>query len=199
MINAVKPMEELIMRLKKLPSIGYKTAERLAYFLLNASEEDAKALAEAIIKVKDTVKSCSICHNISEEETCTICQDETRASDMICVVEEPKDIFAIEKTGVFHGRYHVLMGSISPLDGIGPEALTVNDLVSRVRRGGIREVIIATDSDTEGESTAIFVSQKLKPLSAKVTRLAYGLPVGTDIEYADLASLSLALEGRKEI
>ncbi|MBN1794382.1 MAG: recombination protein RecR [Candidatus Omnitrophica bacterium] len=199
MINTVRPVEELIARLKQLPSIGYKTAERLAYFLLNASDEDAKGLAEAIIRVKDTVKTCSICYNIAEEETCAICRDATRQNDMICVVEEPKDIFAIEKTGKFHGRYHVLMGSVSPLDGIGPEDLTIDDLVGRIRQGGIQEVIIATDSDTEGESTAICIAQKLKPLPVTVTRLAYGLPVGSDIEYADPASLSLALEGRKEM
>lgn len=194
-----KPVEELMQALTRLPGIGPKTAQRLAFYILKAPREEAQRLAEAILKTKGTVFYCRSCFNLSESEVCPICEDPTRDRKTICVVEEPRDILAIDKTGSFHGLYHVLLGAISPLDGIEPEDLKIKELISRIESNKIGEIIIATDSDPEGETTALYLLKLLKPLGAKITRIAFGIPVGSCLEYADRATLGKALEGRREI
>ena len=194
-----KSLEKLIAAFSKLPGIGQKSAERLAMHILKSPKEDAIALSGAIIKVKEAIGFCKNCYNLSEGELCHICSDSARDRATILVVEEPKDILAIEKTGVYRGLYHVLLGAISPLDGIGPDDLKIKDLVRRVKAEKIKEVIIATDADTEGETTALYISQLLKNQGVKTSRIAYGLPVGSHLEYADQATLARALEGRNQI
>ncbi len=199
MSGYAKSLERLIAVFTKLPGIGQKSAERLAMHILKSPKEDAAALCEAIIKVKETIGFCRNCYNLSEGEVCHICGDPARDRTTILVVEEPKDIMAIEKTGVYKGLYHVLLGAISPLDGIGPDELKIKDLARRVKAEKIKEVIIATDADTEGETTALYISQLLKNQGVKTSRIAYGLPVGSHLEYADQATLARALEGRNQI
>ena len=199
MSGYAKSLERLIAVFTKLPGIGQKSAERLAMHILKSPKEDAVALSEAIIKVKETIGFCKNCYNLSEGEACHICGDPQRDRTTILVVEEPKDILAIEKTGVYRGLYHVLLGAISPLDGIGPDELKIKDLLRRVKAEKIKEVIIATDADTEGETTALYISQLLKNQGVKASRIAYGLPVGSHLEYADQATLARALEGRNQI
>lgn len=194
-----KSMEKLITEFSKLPGIGQKSAERLALHILKSSKEDAKALSEAIIKLKETIGFCKTCYNLSEGETCHICKDPGRDRLTILVVEEPNDILAIEKTGTYKGLYHVLLGSISPLEGIGPDELKIKDLTRRIKSEKTKEVIIATDSDTEGETTALFLTKLLRNQGVKTTRIAYGIPVGSHLEYADQATLARALEGRREV
>jgi recombination protein RecR len=189
----------LVDELSRLPGVGPKTASRLAYYLLRAPVEQVQSLGEAITQLRDRITFCSRCFNITEADPCPICTDERRERDMVCVVEEPLDVLAIERTGEFRGLYHVLHGAISPVDGIGPEDLRVGELVERVRTASVGEVILATNTSLEGEATAMYVQRQLLPLGVRVTRLARGLPVGGDLEYADAITLARALEGRRDM
>src|SRR5256886_4542508 len=193
------PIQDLIDELARLPGIGPKSAQRLAFYIVKAPPEDAKRLAEALIGAKERVQFCRECFSVSEGELCRICRDPSRDTGVICVVEEPKDQAAVEKAGVVKGRYHVLGGAISPLEGIGPDDLRVQELLDRVQRGEVREVILATNPNLEGNATAMYVAALLKPIGITVTRLASGLPVGGDLEYADEVTLGQALEGRREM
>jgi recombination protein RecR len=192
-------IENLITNLSKLPGIGRKTAQRLAFFILAMPDEEAKEIAKAINDVKEKARFCSLCFNITDSDLCDICKDERRDRRKICVVEEPSNILVIERSGYFDGLYHVLMGSISPLDGITPEKLKIEELCNRVRADNVEEVIIATNPNTKGEMTAQYIRNRLRDLHVRVTRIAYGLPMGSDIEFADEVTLSKALEGRREI
>jgi recombination protein RecR len=193
------PIQDLIDELSRLPGIGPKSAQRLAFWLVKAPPEEAKRLAESIVQAKERIFFCHECGNVAEGDLCRICRDEGRDRTVICVVEEPKDVASVERAGVIKGRYHVLGGAISPLDGIGPEDLSVQELLDRVQRDHVVEVIIATNPNLEGNATAMYVAALLKPSGVKVTRLASGLPVGGDLEYADEVTLSQALEGRREM
>lgn len=193
------PLARLIEEFYKLPGIGPKSAQRLAYYLLRMPAAEARSLAEAIIEVKERVTLCSTCQNVTEIDPCRICADERRDQGVICVVEEPLDILALERTGSFKGLYHVLHGAISPMDGIGPEDLKISELLARLRSAAVREVILATNPNLEGEATAMYLSRLLTPLGIRVTRLARGLPAGGDLEYADDVTLTRALEGRQEM
>ena len=193
------PVENLIEQFQKLPGIGRKTAQRLAFFVLALPEAEAEGFANAVIEAKKKVKFCAVCQNMTDTEICSLCSDEARDREVICVVSDPKDVAAIEKTREFNGLYHVLHGCISPMNGIGPDDVRIKELVTRVSQGGVREVILATNPDTEGEATAMYISRLLRPMEVKVTRLAYGVPVGSQLEYADEVTLSRALEGRQEI
>ena len=192
-------IEKLIEKLTKLPGIGRRSSERIVGYILNAPLEEVRDLSQAIAKVKENVKFCRLCNNLSEQEFCKICQDVRRQKDIICIVEEPSDVTAIEKAGSFHGVYHVLLGVISPLEGKGPGDLRVDGLIQRVKQGNIKEVIIATDADTEGETTALYLRKLIKPLGVKVTRIGVGIPMGSNIDYADSTTLSKSLEARREI
>lgn len=187
---------KLIDELTKLPTIGPKTAQRLAFYILKTSDAEVKRLAEAIVEVKEKIKNCSLCYNITEDEPCSICQDIKRNKKIICVVEQASDIIAIEKAKEYKGNYHVLGGAISPLDGITPEHLRIKELVKRIEDNQVEEIIIATNPNVEGETTALYLTKLLKPLGLKLTRIAYGIPVGGDLEYADEVTLSKALKGR---
>lgn len=199
-MSAIPPaLATLIEELVRLPGIGPKTAQRLAFHLLKVPRETAVALAEAVIGLKDRTRSCSRCFNISEEELCGVCRDPRRDSQLLCVVEEVNDLLAIEKTREFRGLYHVLGGSLSPLEGRGPDRIRGKELTARLEDGGVREVILATNPNVEGEATALYLLRLLKPFPVKVTRIARGLPVGGDLEYADEVTLARALEGRREI
>ncbi len=193
------PVQDLIDELSRLPGIGPKSAQRLAFHLVKAQPEEARRLAEAIVHAKERISFCVECGNVAEGERCRVCRDEGRDRTVLCVVEEPKDAATIEKASVIKGRYHVLGGAISPLDGIGPEDLRVQELLDRVDRDGVTEVILATNPNLEGNATAMYVAALLKPVGVTVTRLASGLPVGGDLEYADEVTLSQALEGRREM
>lgn len=193
------PVQTLIDELGRLPGIGPKSAQRIAFHLLKVPDDDANRLAHAISDAKSKVRFCERCFNVSETELCSYCSDDRRDSSIICVVEESRDIVSIEKTGEFHGRYHVLLGAMSPLDGIGPEQLKIRELLSRLGPEGVAEVIVCTNPNTEGEVTAMYLARALQPLGVKVTRIASGLPVGGDLEYADELTLGRALEGRRTI
>jgi len=194
-----EPVGRLIEALQKLPGIGPKTAQRLTFYLSKRPHEEVQALARAITDVKAEIVSCSICFNVTAEEPCKICQDESRDRRLLCVVEEPNDLLAIERTGEYRGRYHVLLGALSPLDGIGPEDLRVRELLLRLEEESVEEIILATNPNVEGEATAIYLAKLLKPFSARITRIARGLPMGGAIEYADEVTLGKALEGRRDI
>ncbi|HLI51895.1 MAG TPA: recombination mediator RecR [Thermomicrobiaceae bacterium] len=194
-----EPVSRLIDEFAKLPGVGPKTASRLAYFILRGSREDATALAESILEVKERIVLCSNCFNITEQDPCPICSDETRERDTICVVEEPLDVVALDRTGEYHGLYHVLHGAISPVDGIGPDNLRIRELISRVRREQTEEVILAMNPNIEGDATAMYIARQLVPLGVTVTRPASGLPVGGDLEYADEVTLGRALSGRRAV
>jgi len=194
--QALGRMVEAFMQ---LPGIGRKSAERLAFAVLGMPKDVAAGIAQAILDLKNNSRYCSVCSNITEEETCGICRDEKRDSTRICVVEEPSNILILEKSGTFRGRYHALLGAISPLDGIGPEDLKIDGLMDRLRAGAVKEVIIATNPTVKGETTALYLSKLIKPLGICVSRIAYGLPVGGDIEYADENTVQRALEGRREM
>ena len=194
-----KPIDHLIEALTKLPGIGRKTASRLAFHILRSSPSEAQALARAILDVKEKIHLCSVCFNLTDEDPCRICQDENRDREVLCVVEGPNDLIAIENTGAFNGRYHVLHGTISPLDGVGPEDIKIRELMERLQREGVGEVILATNPTVEGGATALYLTELIKPLGVKVTRIAYGIPMGGEIEYSDGMTLSKALEGRREI
>jgi recombination protein RecR len=193
------PVARLIEELHRLPGIGPKGAQRLAYHLLRATREEASALAEAIIEVKEKITLCAVCQNTTDVNPCIICSDEARDRSLLCVVEEPLDILAIERTRGFKGHYHVLHGRISPIEGIGPEQLKIRELLERLRDGVVKEVIMATNPNLEGEATSMYVSRLLQPLGTRVTRLARGLPMGGDLEYADDLTLARALENRQEL
>lgn len=198
MIKAFPPaLRKLIDEFSKMPGIGVRSAQRLAFHVLQSSKENTELLVRSIKEVKENIKSCSLCNNLSEEDLCAICSDRSRDRLKICVVEEPSGILAMEKSGVYDGIYHVLLGALSPIDGVGPEELKIGEFVSRVRKENIKEVIIATDFTTEGETTALYLKEILKPLKVKVTRLARGVPVGASLEYADVATLQRAFEDRK--
>jgi len=193
------PIQDLIDELARLPGIGPKSAQRLAFYMVKASAEDARRLAEAIVAAKEKVRFCRECFSVAEGDLCRVCRDPGRDPTVICVVEEPKDQAAVEKAGVIKGRYHVLGGAISPLDGIGPDDLRVQELLDRVARDDVQEVILATNPNLEGNATAMYVAALLKPSGVKVTRLASGLPVGGDLEYADEVTLGRALTGRRDM
>jgi recombination protein RecR len=191
------PVQDLIEELGRLPGVGPKSAQRIAFHLLAADPADVSRLAHALTEVKDKVKFCSICGNVAEADECRICRDTRRSLDVICVVEEPKDVVAIERTREFRGRYHVLGGAISPIEGVGPDDLRIRELMARLADGTVLEVILATDPNTEGEATATYLARLLGPMGLRVTRLASGLPVGGDLEYADEVTLGRAFEGRR--
>ncbi|MBV9719062.1 MAG: recombination protein RecR [Candidatus Eremiobacteraeota bacterium] len=197
--HAPSPIAALINELSKLPTIGPKTAARLVFHLLNRPRHEAQTLAEAILSVKDNVRFCSVCHSLAEIDPCEFCTDDQRDAVTICVVAEAKDVYAIERTGAFKGRYHVLGGLISPMDGIGPAQLFVKELVERIGRERPNEIILATNPNAEGEATALYLSRLLQPLGAAVTRLAYGLPIGGDLDYVDEVTIAKALEGRRAL
>jgi len=199
MIKYTETMRHLIDLLGKIPGIGVKSAERIAFHMLQTDYAQLKDLAETMLKVKKTTKCCKICSNFSEEEICEICADEHRDHSKICVIEEPADIASIEKTKSYNGVYHVLLGAISPLEGVSPASLKIKDLIERVKNGKINEVIIATNSDTEGEITALYLTKLLKPLCNNITRIAFGMPVGSAITYLDQATLTKALDGRRAV
>jgi recombination protein RecR len=198
-LPAQNPLQRLITELTRLPGIGRKTAERLAFFILKEDERFARDLAEALIDVKRNMRFCRLCYNFSSEELCEICADPRRNQGLICVVEEPKDIWAIEKSGSFSGVYHVLMGALSPLDGIGPDKLRIRELLQRLQAGKVEELIVATDPNVEGDATALYIAKLVKPLGVSVSRIASGLPVGGDLEYADSVTLAKALSGRRPL
>lgn len=195
----VAPLQKLIEQFERLPGIGSKTAQRLAYHVLNMSDQSADEFANAITQAHKKIRRCEICCNFSDRERCPICRNETRDKSVICVVETPRDAVAIEGTGEYKGTYHVLHGVISPLNGIGPDQLCIKELLARLNDGKAQEVIMATNPTVEGEATAMYLSRLLKPLGLKITRLAYGIPVGGDLEYADDVTLARALEGRSEL
>ncbi|MBL7151865.1 MAG: recombination protein RecR [Candidatus Omnitrophica bacterium] len=199
MANYTESIEKLIESLVKLPGIGRRSAERIVSYILGASRDEVRRLLECINRVKINVRFCRICYNLSEQELCRICTDQRRQKDVICIVERPTDVTAIEKSGSFSGVYHVLLGSISPLDGRGPQDLKIDALLDRLKHNSIKEVIIATDTDTEGETTALYLAQLIKPLKIKLSRIGFGLPVGSNLEYADSSTLSKSLESRRLI
>jgi recombination protein RecR len=192
------PVARLIDELRKLPGIGPKSAQRIAFHLLRGSKEEATRLAEAVGTLLDGIRTCSLCHSVTDHEVCSICSDVTRGAKIVCVVEEPHDVIAIEKTRDFRGRYHVLHGALSPLQGIGPDELKLQGLLERVRGGEVEEVILATSPTVEGEATAVYLARLLKPLQVRVTRIAMGVPVGSDLEWADEVTMAKALEGRRD-
>lgn len=194
-----EPITRLVEQLQRLPGIGRKSAQRLAFHILRSTREDAERLCEAVRDVKDKVTYCSTCNNITDVDPCLFCTDGGRDGRAICVVEEPQNVGAIEKTRDFKGRYHVLMGAISPLQGVGPDDLKIRGLLGRVESGGVEEVILATNPTVEGEATAIYLARLLKPLGVRVTRIAMGIPVGSDLEYADEITVHKAMEGRREV
>lgn len=194
-----EPVARLIEALQRLPGIGPKTAQRLTFFLLKRPAEEVRELSASLLAVKERIVYCRVCFNVTDEDPCRICADARRDDQVLCVVEEPNDLLAMERTGEFRGRYHVLLGALSPLDGIGPDDIKVRELLTRLEAGGVSEVILATNPNVEGEATALYLAKLLRPLGVRVTRIARGLPVGGDLEYADQVTLSKALEGRREI
>jgi len=192
-------VEDLIANLTKLPGIGKKTAARLAFHILQSSQEDAQALVRSILRVKERIGLCRICFNIAEGEVCAICRNSQRDCSLVCVVEEPSDLMAIEATGIFKGLYHVLHGAIAPLDGVGPQELKITELLERLKQGGVAEVILATNPTIEGDATSLYLAKIVKPLGITVTRIAQGIPAGGDIEYVDTKTMSRSLEGRREV
>ncbi|MEZ5291868.1 MAG: recombination mediator RecR [Vicinamibacterales bacterium] len=193
------PLDALIEQFRKLPGVGAKSAQRLAFHVLRTPREDAERLCEAILHVKDQVTYCSVCHNITDVDPCAYCADETRDRRVICVVEDAQNVTVIEKSRGFRGVYHVLMGTISPLQGIGPDDLKIRTLLTRIDAGGVEEVILATSPTVEGEATAIYLARLLRPIGVRVTRIATGIPVGSDLEYADELTMGKAMEGRRDV
>ena len=196
---SVVTLQKLIEQFERLPGIGHKSAQRLAFHVLNMKKEDAEAFSKIILEAHEKIKKCSCCCNLAEEELCPICKSSKRDGSVVCVVEDPRDVMAFERTHEFEGMYHVLHGVISPMNGVGPEDITIKELLSRMGDGKIQEVIMATNPTVEGEATASYISRLVKPMGIKVTRLAYGVPVGSDLEYADEFTLARALQGRNEI
>ncbi len=194
-----KPLAKLINELSKLPGIGSKSAQRLAFHILSLEDKEAQQLAEAILSAKKEMKYCSVCGNLTDQDPCSICSDPSRKSDVICVVENPRDVMAMERIKEFNGTYHVLHGAISPMEGIGPEDINLKSLIQRLQAGDVKELIIATNPNIEGEATAMYIARLIKPAGIKVTRIAHGIPVGGDLEYADEVTLLKSLEGRREL
>ena len=194
-----KPLAKLINELSKLPGIGTKSAQRLAFHILSLDDREAEQLADAITTAKREMKYCSVCGNLTDEDPCAICSDPTRKDDVICVVDSPRDVMAMERIKEFNGLYHVLHGVISPMEGIGPEDINLKSLVQRLQQGDVKELIIATNPNIEGEATAMYIARLIKPAGIKVTRIAHGIPVGGDLEYADEVTLLKSLEGRREL
>jgi len=199
MFEYAEPLHDLIEELKRIPGIGAKTAQRIAFYFLGLPQEDAERLTEAIREAKRKIFYCSVCNNITHVDPCQMCADSGRMNDALCVVEEPYNISSIEKTGIYHGRYHVLLGTLAPLRGIGPDELQLEKLIRRIEKGHFREIIIATNPTAEGEATALYVAKILKNFPLKLTRLAMGLPVGSDLDFADQVTIKKALEGRTEL
>lgn len=199
MAEYILPLEALIEQFERLPGIGHKTAVRLAFSVLDGPEEDAEAFANALLDAKRKVVRCKCCQNLSDTEICSVCSDTKRDRSMICVVEDPKAVMAMERVKEYSGLYHVLHGALSPVDGIGPNELTIRELIARLSDGSVKEVLLATNPNIEGETTAVYLSKLLKPLGVRVSRLAYGVPVGGDIDYADEVTLFRAIEGRREL
>jgi recombination protein RecR len=199
MSEYAQPLHQLIEELKRIPGIGSKTAQRIAFHILGLPQEEAERLAQAVLEVKKRVFHCSVCNNITHVDPCALCTEEQRSTDTLCIVEEPYNISSIEKTGIYHGRYHVLLGTLAPLRGVGPDELRLDKLVRRVEEGQFREIIIATNPTAEGEATALYLAKVLKNHRVKLTRLAMGLPVGSDIDFADQVTIKKALEGRTEL
>jgi recombination protein RecR len=199
MKDFAEPLARLIDQLKRLPGIGQKSAQRIAFHLERAPREEAERLAAAVLEVKDKIRLCSVCNNLTENDPCEFCTNPTRDPSVICVVETPYNAIAIEKTREFHGQYHILHGALSPLQGIGPDQLKLKSLLERLKNGKIREIIVATNPNVEGEATASYISQLIKPLGVKVTRIAMGIPVGSELEFADEVTMLKAIEGRREI
>jgi recombination protein RecR len=198
-MKQVPSIDSLIDAFSRLPGIGRKTASRLAFHILRAPREEAEALSRSIMEVKERIRVCSGCFNLTDQDPCSICRDNERVGETVCVVEEPKDLLAIENTGTFRGKYHVLHGTLRPLQGIGPEDIKIRELLERLDKHRVKEVILATNPTREGGATAVYVTQLIKPLGIKVTRIASGVPVGSEIEYVDSVTLSMAMEGRKEM
>jgi recombination protein RecR len=199
MASHAKPIDRLIEALTRLPGIGKKTASRLAFHILRSSLSDAQELARSILDVKEKIQLCSVCFNLTDDDPCQICQNPNRSSEVLCVVEGPNDLMAIENTGEYGGKYHVLHGTISPLEGVGPEDIKLKELIERLKKGKITEVILATNPTVEGGTTALYLTDLVRPLGVKITRIAYGIPMGSEIEYADGMTLLKALEGRREV
>ena len=199
MAYRVQPLEKLVEQFERLPGIGKKTAGRLAYHILARSDDEAKNFADAILEAKEKIHYCKCCQNLTDLELCPVCTDDERDKSSICVVEDPRDVMAFERTREYNGLYHVLHGVISPMDGIGPDSLHIKELMARLANDEVTEIIMATNPTVEGEATASYISRLIRPMGIKVTRLAYGIPVGGDLEYADEITLSRALEGRNEI
>jgi len=199
MKDFAEPLARLIDELKRLPGIGQKSAQRLAFHVERAPREEAARLAEAILEVKDKIKLCSVCNNLTELDPCEYCSDSSRTADVICIVETPYNVISIEKTREFHGRYHVLHGALSPLQGVGPDQLKIKSLLDRLKDGQVKELIVATNPNVEGEATAIYLSKLIKPLGVRVTRIAMGIPVGSELEFADEITVLKSMEGRREI
>jgi recombination protein RecR len=198
-VSQPEPLTRLIEELQRLPGIGRKSAQRLAFHILRGPRENAERLCDAVRDVKEHVTHCSVCNSITDVDPCAYCSDQSRDQKLICVVEEPQNVMAVEKTRDFKGTYHVLMGAISPLQGIGPDELKIKGLLGRVEAGSVEEVILATNPNVEGEATAIYLARLLKPLGVRVTRIAMGVPVGSDLEYADEVTMHKAMEGRREV
>ncbi len=199
MSGYILPLETLIEQFEHLPGIGHKTAVRLAFSVLEGSEEDASAFAQAILDAKHKVMRCKICQNLSDTEICSVCSDQKRDRSMICVVEDPKAVMALERVKEYNGLYHVLHGALSPMDGVGPDELTIRELIARLTDGEVTEILLATNPNIEGETTAVYLSKLIKPLGIRISRLAYGVPVGGDIDYADEVTLFRAIEGRRDL
>jgi recombination protein RecR len=199
MATYTESIEKLIDRLVKLPGIGRRSAERIISYILDASDGDIETLVTAITRVKENVRACKVCHNLSESDVCSVCSDQRRNHRLLCVVEGPNDVISLEKTGTYQGMYHVLMGAIAPLEGKGPGDLKIDSLIARIKEEHIQEIIIATDSDTEGSTTALYLTKVLKPLGVHISRIGIGLPAGSNLEYADSATLSMAMESRRTL
>jgi recombination protein RecR len=198
-MRATQPIERLVARLKKLPGIGEKSATRLAYHLLGTPDAEVAELADAIGRLKKETVLCEVCFDVASQTPCPICRDERRDTTLLCVVEEPADLASIEKSGRFRGRYHVLGGAFAPIDGVGPKQLRVAELEARVRKGGIEEVVLATNPNAEGDATAHYLSERLRPLGVRLTRIAFGMPLGGDLEYADHVTVGICIENRRAI
>ena len=199
MAQYARPLQNLINQISRIPGFGSKTAQRLAFHILSMEDGDAKALADSITHAKESMKYCSVCGNLTDQDPCVLCKDPSRDNSVICVVESPRDVAAMERVREFKGRYHVLHGVISPMEGIGPEDINLKSLIVRLQQNDVKEVILATNPNIEGEATAMYIARLIKPAGIKVTRIAHGLPVGGDLEYADEVTLSKAMEGRREL
>ncbi len=198
MKGIAQPIQDLVEKLKSLPGIGPKSAQRLAFHLLRQPEEDVRQLADAMVTARTSLRTCTVCHNLAEDDLCGFCASEDRNAKQICVVESAQDILSIEKTGAFQGRYHVLGGALAPLQGVGPDQLNIKTLLARLENDGVEEIIVATNPNAEGETTALYLAKLIKPLGVSITRLAMGLPAGSELEYTDTVTMSRALAGRRE-